>query len=230
MRFFLVMLSFTFLLPVGVLGQVHTKEKKVGGSCGYKYTHSPAIVYMILPGKHTASDIYFIVNTDWGTDTMSYSSVNHGSLSNDTIAKYNIKRGDVFNYVSGDIYSGSCSPHIHFFKLTKYVPDKTKENLPAKSDCEFSKHLAALVVLSINPVDSVSVDITFRRFGQHKVDTVTYSQINHRYVSLEEIKQNNIRQGDWLTLEEKFALDKKCTIQYSAMVLFEKYDFLKQKD
>ncbi|CAN5398571.1 hypothetical protein BH09BAC5_BH09BAC5_16820 [soil metagenome] len=207
------------LIPVSLFSRPN--KEKTGSSCRYEYTHSPAVVEFVLPGMFNSSDIFFIVHTNYGTDTMTYSSVNHGPLSNDTIRKYNIKRGDVFTYTEGNIVEGSCSPRTEQFQLKKYVPDyKVNEN---QSSCPSSKVFSGARILSINPIDSVNMDMTFCIYGMYSLDTVTYFQINQSYITNAEINTNGFKKGDDLTYVEEFGLQKGCAVFYTASILLEKY-------
>ncbi len=222
---FIKIIFATLFIP----GSIFSKENKIAFNlqCGYSYTHSPAIVEFVLPGMFNSSDIFFIVHTSYGTDTMTYSSVNHGPLSNDTIRKYNIKRGDVFTYTEGNIVSGSCSPRTQQFQIVKYIPDHAvNEN---GNSCTTSKTLSVAHILTITPIDSIQSDITFCIYGQYSIDTMTYFQINHSYISNTEINTNSYKKGDDLTYIEEFGLNKNCSNFYSAIILKEKYVSPKRK-
>ncbi|MDQ3111152.1 MAG: hypothetical protein M3R17_14760 [Bacteroidota bacterium] len=213
---------FVFLAFPALAFAQHGKTKPDGGGCGYHYTHSPAIVYFIHPEMNNVSDIFFIVNTDYGTDTLTYRSMNNRNVPNDTIRKYNIKRGDVSTYEEGRIYSGSCSPRIVQIKLVKYVPDKKAEE--CKIPCTASKHISPAPILAITPVDSTSSDITFCIYGQFSIDTVSYFEVNHSYIATAEIIANNFKPGDMLTYEEEFGLSKNCAVFYREIILTEKHE------
>jgi hypothetical protein len=217
-RIFLIATFFSLLLLPGAINAQH----KNGGSCSYWYAHSPAVVLYFYPKGETYTEIVFSVNTGNGTDTVSYSSINHWPVPNDTVKKYNIHRGDVLTLETGHIYTGSCNPLIRRFKLQTYKPD-----LEIKGDekpCTYTKAVDEAYVISVVPVegDSAAYEIYFRIINT-RIDTVSYSQVNNRFVSSAEIKKYNIKQGDSLTYVENFINTGSCE-PYTREIIFETYE------
>jgi hypothetical protein len=205
--------------------QLLSAQHKAGGSCSYRYTHSPAVVLYTYAKGETYTEVVFSVNTGNGTDTIPYSQINHRPVPTDTVKKYNIRRGDVFTLQTGHMYAGACNPHIQQFILKKYKPDppvpgKKVEEKP----CTYTKAVNEAYVLSIVPVgsDSAVYDITFM-VAIMRLDTVSFSQVNKRFVSAEEVKKYNITRGASLTYIENFINTGDCE-PYSREITFEAYE------
>lgn len=216
-KLFIIALFFPFVLPA----QSPTRD---GGSCSYSYSYSPAVVLYIYPKGETYTEVVFSVNTGNGADTISYSSINHMPLPNDTVKKYNIHRGDVFTFETGHMYSGSCNPNIQRFKLQKYKPDLPGGYWPNEKSCTYTKAVDEARVISVVPVDSDSAafEIYFIVLST-TIDTISFSQVNKRFVSAADLKKHNIKCGTSLTYIEKFINSGDCQ-PYIREITFDAYD------
>lgn len=220
------------ILPIALLfsllltpGEIIAQRNKTGGSCSYHYTNTPAVVLYMYPSGKTRTEIVFSVDAGNGTDTVSYSSINHSPVPNDTVKKYNIHRGDVFMLRTGHMYEGSCNPLVLWFVLKKYEKDTTVAGAKAnEKPCTYTQSLREAYALSVVPVnaDSSTFDIYFL-VASTRVDTISFSQINKRYVSAGELKQYTIQPGISLTFEENFINTGVCE-PYTRAILFEAYE------
>jgi hypothetical protein len=221
MHFRKFILLFLLAFPVIVFSQ---PRHKAGGSCGYNYTHSPAVVLYTRPWGHEHTEIVFAITGGNGPDTVTYSQINHSPVHEDTVKKYNIKRGDVFTYEVGNIYKGSCSPRILRIKLVPYKPDPpVAGKKPVEIPCTYSKTISRALVISVTPVnsDSLAYEITFI-ISKGGRDTATYSQLNGEWVSAADFKKYEIKPGDFLTFEEQIILEGTCE-PYVDYIRLEKY-------
>lgn len=93
-----------------------------GGDCSYKTTNIPATIIEIYRADSTHSELILVASHENNpADTLYYSNFFGGYIHNDSLTKYNYKKGDRLTYKYKQIIEGSCTPDIYVLTTEPFV-------------------------------------------------------------------------------------------------------------
>lgn len=105
-------------------------EPRDGGGCSYRYDTIPARVVKIERQATQQPRVLFVLlRNAASTDTIPYFMANGKDLSEEEIKEKGVVEGAVFQFITGEIKSGSCNPSLKRIVLNKY-----EGKLPAARD------------------------------------------------------------------------------------------------
>lgn len=105
-------------------------EPRDGGPCSYQYDTIPARVVKIERQATQQPRVLFVLlRNAASTDTIPYFMANGKDLSEEEIKEKGVVEGAVFQFITGEIKSGSCNPSLKRIVLNKY-----EGKLPAVRD------------------------------------------------------------------------------------------------